>query len=216
MSIEDKIRQEPLYILCVENPSEDLVLLSIANGGIDIAHLFLTDKIFDIYFSNPRGFEELYFVKSLDRLSENRLKDILLRDYTLIEKLSEPSEMIQIFAINRNPEAILYIENASEKAWRTAVRKKPELIENLYDPPESIQIAAVKSDPTSIKYIDTPTKKVQLYVAKLSPEYIGLIKNIDSVVACKCLDLYGLSVIVFLRKTDSVIINTIKKKIAEK
>lgn len=213
MNIEERIRQEPLYLLCIDNPSDELILLSIAYGGIDIVHLFLTDTIFDLCFNNDKGFEEVYFIKSLDRLSDSKLREIIIKDYKLIEKVTNPSENLQIFAINRNPDAILYIENASEKAWKTAIKKKPILIENLYDPPESIQLTAVKSDPTAIKHIDNPSKRTQLYVVKLNPEYIALIKNIDTDVACKCIDLYGLSSIVFIRKTDPKFIEYIKSKL---
>ena len=212
MTIEDKIREEPLYILCIENPTLEQIKIAIHESGPELVHLFLNDDLFE-YFCNDGGFEEISLVKNLNGLSESKMREIIFADYRLIEKIESPSEKLQILAVNRNPEAILLIDNASIKAWNVAVHKKPELIDYFYQPPQELQLIAVTSDVKSIKYIDEPTKKVQLYVARLGPENIANIKNIHPDVACECIKRYGLSVFIFLKRTDEQVLNLIRDKL---
>lgn len=210
MTVDDKIRKEPLYILCIDNPTQSQIDLAVSVGGVDILHLFLNDKIFD-EFCLGGGFDELSFVKNLNGLSESKLKEVIFKDYTLISKVDNPSEALQICAVNRNPDAVLLIDCATLKTWRVAIKKKPSLIDYFYDPPEDLQMSAVRSDCNSIKYIDNPTPKVQSYTIRLCPELIAYIKNIDPDVACECIKRYGMSAIIFLRRTDDKVLDLIRE-----
>lgn len=209
MTIEEKIHKEPMYILCVDNPTEEQIDIALRQGGIELLHLFMTDERFDKYYNE----DERMLIKNINGLSETKIKEVLFKDYTMISKLDNPSQAVQIFAISRNPVAITYITTPSVESWKLAVSKKGSLIDYLYDPPEEIQLAAVKNDVKSIKYIDNPTKKVQLYTIRLSSEMIPSIRNIDSDVACECIKRYGISAFIYLRKTDEKVLNLIKNQL---
>lgn len=210
MTIEENIRKEPLYILCVENPTEEQIDLAIQESDLDLLHLFLTDSRYDKYCNRK---DELMFIKDLNGLSDTKLKEILFKDYTLISKVDNPSEKVQIFAINRNPKAILHINSATLKVWKEALKKQPDLIDFYYEPPEELQLTAVRSDPFAIKFIDNPTKKVQSYAIRVKMESIPLIKNIDPDIACECIDRYGLGSFIYLRRTDEKVLNFIRDKL---
>ena len=212
MTIEEKIRVEPLYILCVDSPTEEQIKIAIHEGGPELLHLFLNDNLFD-FFCMDGGEEELSMVKNLNGLSESKKKEVIFRDYKLISKIDNPSEQLQVFAVNRNPEAVLLIDNASYLAWKVAISNKPELIDYFYQPPEELQMVAVKSDVKSIKFIDEPTKKVQLYTIRLGVENILNIKNIHQDVACECIKRYGLSAFMFLKRTDKEVLDLIRHKL---
>ena len=212
MSIEEKIRTEPLYILCVENPTNEQIKIALREGGPELLHLFLNDDLYD-FFCIENGEEELSLVKNLNGLSDSKLRDIIFKDYTLISKVDNPPEQLQIHAINRNPDAILLINNASYLAWKVALSIKPQLIDFYYDPPEELQMTAIRANVKSIKFLDKPTKKVQTYAIRLGIENIANIKNIHPDVACECIKRYGLDAFMFLRRTDKEVLEVIKNKL---
>ena len=212
MSIEEKIRTEPLYILCVENPTNEQIKIALREGGPELLHLFLNDDLYD-FFCIENGEEELSLVKNLNGLSDSKLRDIIFKDYTLISKVDNPPEQLQIHAINRNPDAILLINNASYLAWKVALSIKPQLIDFYYDPPEELQMTAIRANVKSIKFLDKPTKKVQTYAIRLGIENIANIKNIHPDVACECIIRYGLDAFMFLRRTDKEVLEVIKNKL---
>lgn len=212
MTVEDRIRSEPLYILCIDKPSDEQIRLAIREGGPEILHLFLNDELYD-FFCNEYGEEELSLVKNLNGLSQNKLKTILFKDYTLISKVDNPSESLQVYAVNRNPDAILLIHNASLLAWKVALSNKPELINSYHNPTEELQMIAVKENVRVIRFINEPTKRVQTYAIRVGIENIANIKHIHPDVACECVNRYGLDAFMFLRRTDKEVLTVIQNKL---
>lgn len=70
---------------------------------------------------------------------EQAIKQVKFNPYT-IKSVENPSERLQLIAVQRDPEAIRYITNPTEKA----------------------QLEAVQRHPKSIRYITSPSKKIFL------------------------------------------------------
>lgn len=212
MTIDEKIRTQPLYILCIEHPTKDQIMIALREGGPELLHLFLDDNLFD-FFCKENGEEELSLVKNLNGLSESKLREVIFKDYTLISKVDNPSEQLQVHAVNRNPDAILLMEKASYLAWKVALSIKPQLIDFYHKPPEELQMVAVKANVKTIRFLDEPTKKVQTYAIRIGIENIANIRNIHPDVACECIKRYGLDAFMFLRRTDKEVLDEIKNKL---
>ena len=64
--------------------------------------------------------------------------------------------------------AIQFIENPSEEVQMLAVQQDPSVLSYIKNPSEEVQMLAVQQNPRAIKYIKNPTPKVTEYVNKFS------------------------------------------------
>lgn len=80
-------------------------------------------------------------------------------------------EEVELAAVKKNPKALYYIKNPSEKVQLAAVEEDGTAIR--YIPKElrseKVQLAAVKQDGTAIRYIKNPTEEVQKIVKSCYP-----------------------------------------------
>jgi hypothetical protein len=82
----------------------------------------------------------------------------------LIQFIDNPSEEVQLMAVNENPYSIKYIQNPSQEVQLAAVEKNPYSIREIKNPSERVQLVAVKKNPRSILFIENPTKGVKQYL----------------------------------------------------
>ena len=84
-----------------------------------------------------------------------------------IKHIKNPSEQLQLAAVKQNYEAIQYIKNPSEQLQLVAVKQDIEALEYILDPSEKVQLFAVKQDDVAIDLITDPTQKVLALQRKL-------------------------------------------------
>ena len=97
-----------------------------------------------------------------------------------IMKIDNPSEEIQMLAINANPHVINHIDDPSYEVQKRALALNPLTILYFFCPTEQQQMIAVKSNPRAIFSIKdvVPADSVQLYVAKNDPKtYSRYVEN---------------------------------------
>ena len=87
----------------------------------------------------------------------------------LIRFIPNPSEKVQLAAVERTPLSIRYIKNPSEKVQLAAVKEWSYSILYIKNPSEKVQLVAVKKDSRLIQYIENPSERVKdLYREKIS------------------------------------------------
>ena len=98
---------------------------------------------------------------------EEQLLMVMSDDYSNFDKIKNPTEKIQVFALCLDGEYLKNIKNPSEDLQLFAVESDGYAIEHIKNPSEKIQLAAVEGDyPESIQYIKNPSEKVQLAAIK--------------------------------------------------
>jgi hypothetical protein len=125
--------------------------------------------------------EKIKYVQS--EIPVNIQKKVVEQDSSYIVTLNDPSEEVQIIALEDNPKLLKHIRNVTVAATIVAVRQLPELIKGAYweqDP--RVQMAVIESDPTDIRYIRQPSYRVQLAAytsASSTREKIEVYSNIQ-------------------------------------
>lgn len=122
--------------------------------------------------------------KSLDesgtpnQMSEEEQVERVRKNWRDIENIPNPSERVQLVAVQRWGLAIKYIQNPSERVQLAAVQNLPASIHHIPNPSEKVQLAAVTQDPMSIISIRNPTEKVQLTVILLDANQLTSIRRL--------------------------------------
>lgn len=137
------------------------------------------------------------------KVSEKTIKNI--DSVSSMRWIVNPSERLQIAAVEKYPGALSFIDKPTEKAFMVAfshrhlnqfdlknnnwnipekaqlllVNRNPEYIAYIKNPTERTQLAAIskKENLPVIRHIKNPTEKVQLAVISQVPDYIALINN---------------------------------------
>lgn len=198
MDIRDQIKQRPLLIFSLMNPSNELIEIAVRED-IRILNYFLNDDLYDKF-----KFEEDSII-SLDGLSDNKLKNIIMMNPSNIKKLSDPSDQLQIVAVKRDPSLVFYLKEPSIHVWRTVLELEPMYIKYIDAPIQELQMLAISKSIKSLEYIKNPTKVIQRYVIKHYPEYVHSLRHVDDDVYLETLKKYGLgSISMFRRISDDV------------
>ena len=79
-----------------------------------------------------------------------------------IRYIKNPSEQVQLAAVKQNGYAIKYINHPSEQVKLAAVEHRGSAISYIKNPSEQVQLAAVEQDGDAIAYINHPSEQVQL------------------------------------------------------
>lgn len=198
MDIKARIKQDPLFIFSIPNPSNELVEIA-AKEDIRLLNYFINDELYDKF-----KFEE-DSIACLDGLSDSKLKNIIMMNPSDIKKLSNPSDQLQIIAVKRQPDLIFSLKNPSIHVWRTALELEPMYIKYIESPIQELQMLAITKSIKTLEYIKKPTKVIQRYVIKHYPEYVHALRQIDDDVCLEALKKYGLrAVSMFMNIGDSV------------
>ncbi len=99
------------------------------------------------------------------------------KDFYSLEFIKNPTEKVQMSVITRNPTMIELIKNPTEKVQLATIQSNSSLIRLMVNPTEKVQLAAIENNIRRIQYIKNPTEKVQLTVIKNDPHLIWFIKN---------------------------------------
>ena len=171
------IEQNPNAILYIKNPSEDLQRLAITKKPSSIQYIKNPSKnLLKLALSlDPSTIE--YTGKSLNDLSYEQQKRMILINPDKIKDLKNPSDELQILAVTKKQTVLSELKNPSEKVQLAVVRNDPKVILYLKNPSEKIQISAIQNNPNVIKYIKEPTEKVQLLAIKKDPSVFIHIHN---------------------------------------
>lgn len=98
-------------------------------------------------------------------------------EHLFLQLIKNPSEEIQIAAVQADVENIQLIKNPSEEIQTVIVSTNGAAIRFLKNPTEEIQIIAVKQDGLALAEIKNPSEKVQLAAVDNAPGMIETIKN---------------------------------------
>ena len=99
------------------------------------------------------------------------------QDGYVIKHIMNPSEALQLAAVQQDGWAIQSIENPSEAVKLAAVQEDGYAIRHIKNPSEAVQLAAVQRHGCAIKYIENPSEAVQLAAVRRNWRAIYYIKN---------------------------------------
>ena len=94
-----------------------------------------------------------------------------------IKYIKTPTEQVQLAAVQQNGHAIKYIENPTEQVQLAAVNQNGYAIEYIKNPSEQVQLAAVEQDGDAIRHITNPSEQVQLAAVQQNGHAIKYIEN---------------------------------------
>jgi hypothetical protein len=109
-------------------------------------------------------------------ISANFFGMICKKYKTVMKHIFNPSEDVQLVAVNSDPYSIQYIKNPPESVQLSLVSKMGHLIEYIKNPSEAVQLVAVRHD-LAIQYINNPSEEVQLTSVSHNPHSIKYINN---------------------------------------
>ena len=102
--------------------------------------------------------------------------------------MSDPD--VQIAALHKNFIGFDALDNPSERACLSAVKREHDAISKIKNPSEKLMLASVKSNPWSIQYIDNPPREVWKLALERKSEVIDVIQNVtDEMIDFYCKDL---------------------------
>ncbi len=107
--------------------------------------------------------------------AEQRIKKEVEQDKELLEYIKD--EDFQELIVKSNPEAIRYIQHASQKIQDIALKKDPEAIRKIKNPSEKSQEYVVNLDGLTIRHIENPSDKIKLLAVQQNGKAIKYIKN---------------------------------------
>jgi hypothetical protein len=140
--------------------------------GVNIADVTIPDdaltrqqnglyKANKIIISNIRRWDtELDHVKAVTINADN------------IKSIENPSEEVQLIAVQQDGDTIQYIENPSEEVQLSAVRQKGSSIRYIKNPSEEVQLAAIEQNYVGFRYIENPSEEAMLKVVQINGFYI--------------------------------------------
>ncbi len=91
--------------------------------------------------------------------------------------ISNPTERIQLIAVNQYGRSLRLIKNPSLAVQLAAVRKDGTAIQFVDNPSEELQLEAVKQNGGAIKYLNSPSQAVQLAAVRQKGYVIVAIEN---------------------------------------
>jgi len=131
---------------------------------------------------NDHSYDLKWMLKNFPALRSLVMRVMSHNDWAVVFSLEEnPSEQVQLAAVQQNGNAIEYIDNPSEAVQLAAVQQNGNAIKYIIRkgiiPSERVQLAAVQQDWFAIEYIDNPSEEVQLAAVQQNLYVIGDIKN---------------------------------------
>ena len=113
----------------------------------------------------------------VNMLPEKGKNFMVSKNADLIAHIKNPSEALQMMAINQKPSVINGIKNPCLNARWTAVSSEPTLIIHMKNPDERTQHVAIKRNPELIKNLKSPCPNAQKQAVAQKPQLITSIKE---------------------------------------
>lgn len=129
----------------------------------------------------------------------------------LIKYIVNPSELVMIDAVIRNPYSIQYIKNPSEKVQLAAVSNNGHVIKYLKSASEKVQLASVGDDGLSINFIKNPSQRIQKEAVTQNGFAIQFIKNPDDEIKLAAVKQNGKSIRYITNPSLPVQANAVKR-----
>jgi hypothetical protein len=143
-----------------------------------------------------------------DKLGEENL---VVKMPQLFQFVKNPSEQVQLAAVNRDSDAIAYIKNPSEQVQIAAVNRDGYAIQYIKKPSEQVQIAAVKQTGFAIQFIDNTSQQVQIVAVKQTGFAIRFIDNTSEQVQLAAVNQDGNAIQYIKKPIEQVQIAAVKQ-----
>jgi hypothetical protein len=93
-----------------------------------------------------------------DQTEEWQIDYIKSRDAEAIQLIDDPSEKVQLVAVQRDPFSIYYIKNPTEKVQLLAVSLNAYTIRSIKNPSEAVQLEAIREgNGRVVQFLENPT-----------------------------------------------------------
>jgi protein tyrosine phosphatase (PTP) superfamily phosphohydrolase (DUF442 family) len=105
--------------------------------------------------------EEMEDLIGVDLNDEEKQKELIKKDPTILQIIKNPSEEVQRIILKNNIWRIGLFDNPIEELQIKAVQTNPNIIQIIKNPTEEVQKIAVRKDGSTIKFIKNPSEEVQ-------------------------------------------------------
>ena len=125
-----------------------------------------------------------------ERQARNKeLSDIAQNPTYYLSQIPDPSEEIQLTAVEADPDSLRYIDNptlnvqkravgaAEHEGWEYQPASQPHMLQFINNPHPKIQKICILAEPRHVQFVDNPDKDVQMYVVKEDPGLLGYIND---------------------------------------
>ena len=131
------------------------------------------------WYSSNKGV--IMKAQDVNNLDEEVQIELVKDDANNIKRIKNPSEAVQLAAVQKQGHSIEYIINKgitpSETVQLAAVKQTGYAIEHIDNPSEAVQLAAIERNGLAIEYIDNPSEQVQLAAVEQNSIAIRVIIN---------------------------------------
>lgn len=166
--LPELIQRKPHWIEYVENPSAELVEISMA---ADISSIR--------YHPSPSDEQKLLALKqsgfNLKHIKDptHEMKMLALADYGLaLQHIESPTDEMKLVAFKNDPDSIYFIENPSKEMIDIALENDPNSLEGIAGATEEQQMSVIKVNGSLIKYAQKPSDAVKLVAIQSDPSSI--------------------------------------------
>jgi TPR repeat protein len=131
--------------------------------------------------------------------------------YAYIKYINNPSEKVQLWAVNQSASALAYIKNPTEKVQLEAVKKGGSSLSYVKKSSEKVQLEAVRHSANALKYINKPSEKVQIEAVKRYASALAYIKNPSKKVQLEAVIHNGTSINHIKEPSEKIQIEAVKE-----
>lgn len=150
-------------------------------------------------------------VKKIEMKEIEKLKTVQ-KEGDLIKYFENPSESIQMAAVQQNPWALLQIENPAEAVKLEAVGRKAEMYKYIENPTEDFKLKVVKKNGAAIRYMLEPSEEIQVAAVDQDPWAIKRIYNPFESAQLKAVQKIGRTVQTIKNPTSAVELAAVKQE----
>jgi hypothetical protein len=175
-------KNDPLYIIMIKGSNEKYQFhfgtkqfMDISDKEINPQELANKYQILYKIFE-PIAIKHLYLPLIKNPSEAVQLAAVNQEGY-VIQYIKNPSEAVQLAAVKQDGYAIQYINNPSEDVQLAAVKQNGYSIAYIKNPSEDVQLATVNQRGYAIRYIENPSEDVQLAAVNQDGNAIKYIKN---------------------------------------
>jgi protein tyrosine phosphatase (PTP) superfamily phosphohydrolase (DUF442 family) len=161
------------------NKNGHLYIILINNGEKYQFHLY-SEQLMDVRDAgiNFEEFNKTYpWVFKNIKFTEEEQKLAVQKNGEAIQYIDNPSEEVKKLAVKKNGWAIEFIDNPSEEVKKLAVQQDGLAIYHIKNPSEQVQKLAVQQNRRAIKYIYNPSEEIQKLAVQQTGNAIQYIDN---------------------------------------
>lgn len=178
-TIDWALRADGETLSYISNPTEEQMKIAISSNAYAIQYIKNPNESLQ-HLAVLRAPSAIRYINDP---TDSVKKFAVTRRPEVIQYIDTPSEELQLLAIEHGGDGILsYIhaaigENPSKRVMLAALQKDVEAIKYIENPSRAIQAFVVKKDPNAIRWIDEPSEALQLLAVRQDGFVIRKIKN---------------------------------------